>query len=673
MKKILLKTLSLFLCAILLMGAMYTLPTVAATEGNATLTPVKMTYSHSHSTISGSNNGIFRTLWNNYCAAYAIVLESDTSFNEADYDTTFVTTTNRASTAYLSSYENLGKLDYAYVYNKDGSATHDALANMIRDNIYINGMSLGDAIEDNAYNKNYSVLVGITGNKISIVIPVAYSDTNDGKTNANQNFNNSEYGLYVGDFGSTPAAVDYTISIGDGIKIGDTAINPMSYRLNATNESHSKTGTFTKIADTQNNATLTPTKMQYTHGLSKTNQNSNKGIFRTIQQNYSTVYVVTLESDTAFDSSVYNSVTEGRNIVTHASNSPYKEFDYLDYANIYSSDTLANHNAIATMLRENIYINGMSIADAMVSNTSYTTVSILVGIAENKITIFIPVGVYKDGVVNTNLEKTFNNAEHGFYVGDYGSNEGKNPAAVDFTISIGDGIKIGDVAINPMTYRFNALDDQTDAHENTGTFDEITINVMGASVDTAANGDIRFEVNADFATYNTYGDGIEEVGVMMIPTAFVTNGEDKVVALDSKYYYNGKTYMKHSIKKFTIDEVLNAEKDTVTGMDKIYAILENSSAASSTDDKYVRIRTDISARAYIKFKDGTIVYSHNNIPSLGIIDGTSSRSCIDVIRAIARKNNVTGVEETTAKSYKSWTSDDYNSVIGAINTKLGYN
>ncbi len=453
------KVLSLLLCAIFLIGSVYVLPVLATTEGStsATLTPQKMTYSHSHSTISGSNKGLFRCLWNNYCAVYAITLESDISFDVSAYDTAF---SGRASTAYLSSYENAGNLDFANVYGSDASATHDELANMLRNNIYINGMSIAEAMEENTDYTTMSVLVGISGNKITVMVPVGFFSTDDSNVNTVKNYNNSTHGFYVGDFGSTPAAVDYTISITEGIEIGGVAVNPVSYQFTATNTSHASTGTFSEIIDSDDNANLTPQKMTYSHSHS-TISGSNKGLFRCLWNNYCAVYAITLESDISFDVSAYDTAFSGRASTAYLSS--YENAGNLDFANVYGSDASATHDELANMLRNNIYINGMSIAEAMEENTDYTTMSVLVGISGNKITVMVPVGFFSTDDSNVNTVKNYNNSTHGFYVGDFGS----TPAAVDYTISITEGIEIGGVAVKPMQYDFTATNT---SNSNTGSF-----------------------------------------------------------------------------------------------------------------------------------------------------------------------------------------------------------
>ena len=456
------KILSLFLSVAVLVSAIFALPAFAAEGDTATLSPVKMTYSHSHSTISGSNKGVFRALWNNYCAVYAITLESDIAFDVSAYDTSF---SGRGGTAYLSSYENAGNLDFAHVYGTEASATHDTLATMLRENIYINGMSLGDAMESNTDFNYTSLLVGISGNKLTIMVPVGFYNATEDRTNANRNFNNATHGFYVGDYASTPAAVDYTITITEGIEIGGVAVNPINYQFTATNENNAKTGTFTEIIDTDNSATLEPAKMTYVHSHS-TITGSHKGVFRTLWNNYCAVYAITLESDTIFDVSSYDTAFTGRSSTAYLSS--YENAGNLDFAHVYGTEVSATHDTLATMLRENIYINGMSLGNAMESNTDFIYTSLLVGISGNKITIMVPVGFYNATEDRTNANRNFNNSTYGFYVGDYAS----TPAAVDYTISITEGIVIGDVAVSPMSYKFTATNE---SNAKTGTFSEVEI------------------------------------------------------------------------------------------------------------------------------------------------------------------------------------------------------
>lgn len=234
--------------------------------------PTEMTYTHSHSKISGSNKGVFRVLWANYCAVYAITLEADTVFDTADYDFTF---SGRSGTSYLSSYINAdaGKLDYAYTYGTQDSVKHDALAKMLKENIFINGTSIAEAHIDNVDFTTQSVLIGINDNKITVMVPVGFFNATEDKTNANKLFNNDSHGFNVGGYGNLSTAINYTIEIGDSINIGDVKLASAKYQFTATNNNNSDTGDFTLISteidDTAsiiNVNTVANTDSKYTSG-----------------------------------------------------------------------------------------------------------------------------------------------------------------------------------------------------------------------------------------------------------------------------------------------------------------------------------------------------------------------------------------------------------------------
>jgi hypothetical protein len=100
-----------------------------------------------------------------------------------------------------------------------------------------------------------------------------------------------------------------------------------------------------------------------------------------------------------------------------------------------------------------------------------------------------------------------------------------------------------------------------------------------------------------------------------------------------------------------------------------YANLINSSATAS------RINTAVSARAYVKLTDGTIIYSDNAVSDKNIAGGTSSRSCIDVMKGVAAANGyIDDAEESIKgildKANKDWTLEDYAAVVKAVNDKL---
>lgn len=310
--------------------------------------PTEMSYTHSHSTITGSHNGVFRVLWANYCAVYAITLEADTAFDSADYDFEF---SGRSGTTYLSSYSNAdaGKLDYAYTYGTEASANHDALAKMLKENIFINGTSIAEAHVDNVDYTSQSVLVGINGNKITVMVPVGFFNSTEDRTNANKLFNNASHGFNIGGYGSLSTAVDYTVEIGDGIDIGGVKLAPAKYQFTATNNSNADAGDFTLISrDTDDTAsiinvnTVANTNSKYTSG--------NKGGFT----------VVTIGTDRK----LYESAA------LENDNGKYYTARLNQKNTAYTFESTSNYNDF----QEKILINGKSLATYML-NSAQTNLS----------------------------------------------------------------------------------------------------------------------------------------------------------------------------------------------------------------------------------------------------------------------------------------------------------
>ena len=178
------------------------------------------------------------------------------------------------------------------------------------------------------------------------------------------------------------------------------------------------------------------------------------------------------------------------------------------------------------------------------------------------------------------------------------------------------------------------------------------LDVAGASVKTDGQADIRFEIDLGV---NNYKGQIEEIGVIMIPTRFVAEGQELVYDTE-KVKYSGKTAKKaYSPASKIGDETI------------FYANLLNSSTKKS------RINTEISARAYIKLTTGEIIYSDNASGDKNIAGGTSSRSCIDVMKGVAANHDFSDNTEITtilAKANSDWELEDYAAVVAAVNAKL---
>jgi hypothetical protein len=83
------------------------------------------------------------------------------------------------------------------------------------------------------------------------------------------------------------------------------------------------------------------------------------------------------------------------------------------------------------------------------------------------------------------------------------------------------------------------------------------------------------------------------------------------------------------------------------------------------------LNTEFSARAYAKLNDGTYIYSDNIIVDNNIVGGTSSRSCVDVAKAIYNLNKDKFSDEVkdevkTIIAKDSWAVDEYKTVVKAL-------
>lgn len=169
------------------------------------------------------------------------------------------------------------------------------------------------------------------------------------------------------------------------------------------------------------------------------------------------------------------------------------------------------------------------------------------------------------------------------------------------------------------------------------------INVEGASVKTNGDADIRFETTVKNAD-------ITEVGVIMIPKKFLADGQEITYSEDA--IYSGK---KAAIAKLTVD-------NDIAENEKVYANLNLSAQNES------RIKMEIAARAYVKLSNGTIVYSDNADSTKNINGGTSSRCCIDVVKAIAAEEEYTN--DILNKANSEWTKEEYETVVKGIRDKI---
>ena len=191
----------------------------------------------------------------------------------------------------------------------------------------------------------------------------------------------------------------------------------------------------------------------------------------------------------------------------------------------------------------------------------------------------------------------------------------------------------------------------TDIKESATVYEK-ALDVAGASVRTNGAADIRFEIDLGA---NNYKGQIKEVGVIMIPTRFVAEGQELVYDTENVKYSGKTAKIARSLAKDIGDETV------------FYANLINSSSTAS------RIKTEVSARAYIKLTDGTVIYSDNADSDKNIGGGTSSRCCIDVMKSVAATKDFSDNAEVTAilaKANADWTLDDYAAVVAAVNAKI---
>lgn len=184
---------------------------------------------------------------------------------------------------------------------------------------------------------------------------------------------------------------------------------------------------------------------------------------------------------------------------------------------------------------------------------------------------------------------------------------------------------------------------------------EDKVNVKGASIRKDPQGNIRFEAEIIDRT------DVEEIGFLMLPSKAINNGDLKFT---NDYDNNGVTsakqlYTMANGKKISIASNGKKISDIAEDETKVYCYLNNSISM---------LDTAFSARAYVKLNDGTYIYSDNIISSNNIVGGTSSRSCVDVAKAIYNLNkdtyDLSAIESIIASD--SWTVSDYETVVKAL-------
>ena len=173
------------------------------------------------------------------------------------------------------------------------------------------------------------------------------------------------------------------------------------------------------------------------------------------------------------------------------------------------------------------------------------------------------------------------------------------------------------------------------------------VNVKGASIRKDPQGNIRFEAEIKDRT------NVEEIGFLMLPSKAVNNGDLKF----TNDLQNGKhMYTLANGNKITIATNGKKIEDIDENDAKIYCYLKNSISM---------LNTEFSARAYAKLNDGTYIYSDNIIVDNNIVGGTSSRSCVDVAKAIYALCDPTSFSEDVKNLMDkiSWTESEYKKVV----------
>ncbi len=183
------------------------------------------------------------------------------------------------------------------------------------------------------------------------------------------------------------------------------------------------------------------------------------------------------------------------------------------------------------------------------------------------------------------------------------------------------------------------------------------IDVNGASIKKDGEGNIRFEAEIDSSIDRSQ---IAAVGVMILPTVYIDNGDLKAFA--------GDLSNKDATVKYTMSNGKNkiiarsyVPINEIGDNDKFYTYLTNTTS--------FKLYTSFSARAYVVLndKDKTVIYSDNKIVENNIVGGTSSKSCIDTAKAIYEKfktsNDLSSISEIVKKDATQWTVDDYKTVV----------
>lgn len=174
------------------------------------------------------------------------------------------------------------------------------------------------------------------------------------------------------------------------------------------------------------------------------------------------------------------------------------------------------------------------------------------------------------------------------------------------------------------------------------------VDVKGASVRTNGSLDIRFEVEYDVA----FAGEAKSVGLILIPTHFVEEGQELTDTTEA--VYSGKK------AKFAEVAITELGEDGI-----LYVNLLNSAKESYLNTAYT-------ARAFVRLANGKVIYSDNIVEANNIDNGMSSRSCVDVARAVANTEGFKHSEEVLAILAKTgnWELAEYEAVIKSNNENL---
>lgn len=226
------------------------------------------------------------------------------------------------------------------------------------------------------------------------------------------------------------------------------------------------------------------------------------------------------------------------------------------------------------------------------------------------------------------------------------------------TFTLGDNALVSDAAGVTLIESELIVDIVRDESGTVDVYQPQT-NTNGASIkkdvtDEEGNivGNIRFEAQLDSSVDKSI---IEEIGFVMLPTACLDNGELTITE-------NGKYTMANG-REISIAFNGKAIANLDDAEDRYYCYLTNTMEFPLT--------MSFSARPYVKLNDGTYVYGYNEIVENNIVSGTSSRSCIDIAKAIYTEYvekyptyDFSGIANIVTSN--EWTTEDYQTVVNTL-------